>query len=1209
MDNKLEAEEGQPGIPNTKTDNSIGVHSPAGPSSGRGRRKSGARKGGNKAPWSCSTCTLLNSAASEECAACAVPKVQTLQSVAVEGGGEWRSPYGENDSVAGPSVVPVGPDWACALCTFQNKYGAEECEMCAQGRAPEVPSSKQTQSGPQASGDVEQLGTEQDGEAWTCARCTCQNRHAVEWCSACAQPKATESGSATSNQPESLGLDKTTSKAPCLEPHANRAAEQTGAVPAKAEVLVDATSNHEPANGKATEAGAEPQNLAPTSEAREVPRLFLESAKERSGPSLFEDQAGPSFLLQCGICSSDQTSDTFCLDGCSHRFCTSCLKEAVQKQFTALPPAEAASIQQISEACVCPNSSCKTPLTQRDLILTAGEERARSHQQWLYRVLTRTFDQEGASPKCARCGEEQLSRVKVSQLGSLSLRDLRKALKARGLDASGKHPECAQRLVDVFAAGATRADDRWICIACPECSCVNCGAGLSVPGHDCRQALWGKVHDAVAELDKAYKAYLVSSISPHPQKLGKKQKTSHKGGSVWAAGTGYGGASDYSHHPHFWGGKHGKHKQPPQPPRESAAESKAKEAEREADGRLGNAMDALSACLSGGVGDGLVTGLSLPLVALVHESGVPARVLRALLLNDSMIDVSKRGALYLKALQLMRVLGAREELLPVICESPPKRPKEVPKPAPTPPPILEKTPPPIVEESPRRSGRRVKSTDRKGKRKLEEVDEDLSKDDVSEVAGTRAEEHEDDVEGTVLGAMEKLYKQASVVKVGLMAGVADEGGSDELDIGLVCEICDAFEELQRAKKGWEEARGALRSAQGFGGLAQGLGAGAQGLGNGLRQVLLNGAPEAETAEDDEDEDCVLLDRQTRKGKKVEAPAPSPEERARAHALEVVAYKDALKDLQFRMEPLVNSGGKPDHYFREKKNAIDNGGVHSQKRMLAISKEIGSLVTTLPLEWGSSVHLRVDEERMDLVKALIIGPGGTPYQNGAFLFDILLPPDYPQVSPKVQFMTTGGGRTRFNPNLYADGKVCLSILGTWAGPGWQPGKSTLMQVLLSIQGMIFVPEPYFNEPGYEAHGNKTASHSYTRNQRRNTLQLAVLGMLRHPPAVFADVIRTHFKLKRREIEAQCDEWAADDFAPKPAPKAKGKPAKKPKKKYHGVDDMMDWDSKDDADEEFLSGLVGAAMGGAMGGVHIDHETGRGSPIQATMKELLVELAKL
>ena len=36
------------------------------------------------------------------------------------------------------------------------------------------------------------------------------------------------------------------------------------------------------------------------------------------------------------------------------------------------------------------------------------------------------------------------------------------------------------------------------------------------------------------------------------------------------------------------------------------------------------------------------------------------------------------------------------------------------------------------------------------------------------------------------------------------------------------------------------------------------------------------------------------------------------------------------------------------------------------------------------------------------------------------------------------------------SLYAEGKVCLSLLGTWAGPGWVPGVSTLGQVLMSIQ---------------------------------------------------------------------------------------------------------------------------------------------------------------
>mmetsp|Transcript_10330 Transcript_10330/g.30927 ORF Transcript_10330/g.30927 Transcript_10330/m.30927 type:complete len:103 (-) Transcript_10330:836-1144(-) len=48
-----------------------------------------------------------------------------------------------------------------------------------------------------------------------------------------------------------------------------------------------------------------------------------------------------------------------------------------------------------------------------------------------------------------------------------------------------------------------------------------------------------------------------------------------------------------------------------------------------------------------------------------------------------------------------------------------------------------------------------------------------------------------------------------------------------------------------------------------------------------------------------------------------------------------------------------------------------------------------------------------------------------------------PDDYPQSPPRVRNMTTGAGRVRFNPNLYANGKVCLSILGTWKGPGWMP----------------------------------------------------------------------------------------------------------------------------------------------------------------------------
>ena len=69
---------------------------------------------------------------------------------------------------------------------------------------------------------------------------------------------------------------------------------------------------------------------------------------------------------------------------------------------------------------------------------------------------------------------------------------------------------------------------------------------------------------------------------------------------------------------------------------------------------------------------------------------------------------------------------------------------------------------------------------------------------------------------------------------------------------------------------------------------------------------------------------------------------------------------------------------------------------------------------------------------------------------------------------------------------------------------------MLQVLISIQSMILVDDPYFNEPGYEssrttAHG-KQANENYNKEQQRNTLALAMLPALRQPDACFAEIIR-------------------------------------------------------------------------------------------------------
>lgn len=110
---------------------------------------------------------------------------------------------------------------------------------------------------------------------------------------------------------------------------------------------------------------------------------------------------------------------------------------------------------------------------------------------------------------------------------------------------------------------------------------------------------------------------------------------------------------------------------------------------------------------------------------------------------------------------------------------------------------------------------------------------------------------------------------------------------------------------------------------------------------------------------------------------------------------------------------------------------------------------------LPVYPAASIILRHDPDRIDKMRALITGPVDTPYSYGCFVFDLLFPSDYPNVPPLMNLETTGQGRARFNPNLYADGKVCLSLLGTWHGSAahekWDPTKSSLFQVLVSIQG--------------------------------------------------------------------------------------------------------------------------------------------------------------
>jgi ubiquitin-protein ligase len=113
--------------------------------------------------------------------------------------------------------------------------------------------------------------------------------------------------------------------------------------------------------------------------------------------------------------------------------------------------------------------------------------------------------------------------------------------------------------------------------------------------------------------------------------------------------------------------------------------------------------------------------------------------------------------------------------------------------------------------------------------------------------------------------------------------------------------------------------------------------------------------------------------------------------------------------------------------------------------------------------AAGIYYWFDEANTKRGKALVIGPAGTPYEACPLIFDIQLPVDYPFSSPHVTFMTSDGV-TRFHPNLYVTGKVCLSILGTWPGPAWSAALN-ISKMLMTIQSLLEA-NPIVNEPTFE-----------------------------------------------------------------------------------------------------------------------------------------------
>jgi ubiquitin-protein ligase len=187
-----------------------------------------------------------------------------------------------------------------------------------------------------------------------------------------------------------------------------------------------------------------------------------------------------------------------------------------------------------------------------------------------------------------------------------------------------------------------------------------------------------------------------------------------------------------------------------------------------------------------------------------------------------------------------------------------------------------------------------------------------------------------------------------------------------------------------------------------------------------------------------------------------------------------------------------------------------------KRIMADIKELEN-----ELYKNSGIYYVADEENIFHGYACIFGPKDSCYEGCPMLYEVILPHTYPFDPPILKFLTHDGA-TRFHPNMYVDGKVCLSILHTWQGPKWA-STMKISTVLVTLQSLMD-QDPLRHEPGYEM-GRDALCKGYANAIKASSinyqLQLLEKPITQKTPHIFKEIIIEKISQSLENLQQICN----------------------------------------------------------------------------------------